>query len=102
MNAVLLYEFKLGGHGFRAYWLPERKEWLVVNSAGQFSFKASRGEATGEGRLKAHVKMLLSNQYEYLMDNAHRIIARIGSTEGYLDSFPFRVRKKWARQAVLA
>lgn len=100
MKAVLRFKFEIGGHEFSVFWLPERVEWLAVNSTGQFSFKG--GENLGLGRLKAHMRKLLTAQYQYLLDNADRVIARINGIEGYLNTFRFSERKAWARQAVLA
>lgn len=98
-SAVLLYEFKMRGHEFRAYWMPAVKSWFVQNERAAFDFPGHEND--GEGRVKAALKKVLRKQYQYLLDNAHRIVARIGTTEGYLDTFPFRVRKRWAKAVTL-
>jgi len=99
-DGILLHEFELAGHEFRAYWSPSRKVWLLVNSRGQFSFEGP--DSLGLGRVKATLKKLMVRQYQYLLQNADRVIARINGVEGYLDTFRFSERKAWARQAVLA
>ena len=99
-DAVLRFQFELGGHEFRTFWLPEKQEWLVVNHAGSFSFKGS--ENLGMGRVKAHMRKLLTAQYRFLLSNADRVICTINGVSGYLDTFRHSQRKAWARNAVLA
>lgn len=98
-NGVLLHEFSMRGHDFRAYWMESQGRWFVQNRKAEFDFPGH--EDDGLGRVKAQCKKILRKQYEYLLENASRVVIRINGIEGYLDTFPFRIRKRWAQAAAL-
>ena len=100
MEAVLLHNFKMRGHQFRAFWMPGQSAWFVQNKRAEFDVPGT--EDMGLGKVKAALKKVLRKQYRFLLENASRIIVRVnGSDERYLDTLPFRVRKQWAKAAVL-
>ena len=98
-SAVFLYEFQMCGLEFKAFWMPGQGRWFVQNHRAEFDFPGT--DEMGKGRVKAELKKVLRKQYQFLLDNASRVIVRIGSIEGYLDGFPYRVRKQWAKAAIL-
>lgn len=95
MNGVLLHTFQMGNHEWRAYFSEATQTWLLKNSRAAFAFTGK--ESLGEGRIKATLRRLLTEQYAYLRANSDRVIVRIDSDEGYLDTFPFSQQKRWLR-----